>query len=85
MARAAKSSNTYDVIKKSSKWTSYKYEDKDTGFSLIENFDIDGEYYPDSTCIRYSDSTTKEFFYVPLSMESDFDTAIAAYKAAHAE
>ena len=85
MARAAKSSNTYDVIKKSSKWTSYKYEDKDTGFSLIENFDIDGEYYPDSSCIRYSDSTTKEFFYVPLSMESDFDTAIAAYKAAHAE
>ena len=36
-------------------------------------------------CIYYVDTLGKKTFYVPASMESDFDTAIAAYKAAHAE
>lgn len=85
LTRAIKDSTTYDKIIKSSKWTQYKYENRDIGFILIENFDSDGEYYFDSTCIRYRDTSTKELFYVPVSMESEFDQAIAAYKAAHAE
>ena len=32
-----------------------------------------------------TDDTNWYFYYVPVSMESDFDAAIAAYKAAHAE
>ena len=55
----------------------------DNGFVPIE-FD-DGEYSCGQSYIRYVDVSDKTVFNVPASMESDFDTAIAAYKAAHAE
>ena len=42
--------------------------------------DKDGEIY-----IRYIDEFDKVIFYIPIDMESDFDAAIAAYKAMYAE
>lgn len=55
----------------------------DNGFVPIE-FD-DGDYSDGQTYIRYVDVSDKNIFNVPKALESDFDTAIAAYKAAHAE
>ena len=53
----------------------------DTGFILVE-FDENNTYEDGQTYIRYRGNNN---YYVPVSMESNFDTAIAAYKAAHAE
>ena len=55
----------------------------DNGFVPIK-FD-DGDYSDGQSYIRYVDVSDKTVFNVPASMESDFDTAIAAYKAAHAK
>ena len=55
----------------------------DNGFVPIK-FD-DGDYSDGQSYIRYVDMSGNTVFNVPASMESDFDTAIAAYKAAHAE
>ena len=50
----------------------------------IENDDnVDASELGNVIYICYADSDT--YYYVPASMESKFDTAIAAYKAAHAE
>ena len=54
------------------------------GFIPVE-FNEYNTYEDGQTYIRYIDSSDKIVFYVPESMESDFDQAIAAYKAAHAE
>ena len=88
LARAKKNSNTFDVIRKSRRWASYEYGNKDTGFILIEDKDFDetGDYYPDNTCIQYKDESTFKLFYVPAGkIANDFNTAIAAYKATYAE
>lgn len=48
-------------------------------------FDENNTYEDGQTYIRYIDPSDKNVFNVPVSMESKFDQAIAAYKAAHAE
>ena len=50
----------------------------DTGFILVE-FDENNTYEDGQTYIRYRGDNN---YYVPVSMESDFDTAIAAYNNA---
>ena len=53
----------------------------DNGFVPVE-FDRDGEYSDGQSYIRYIDVSDKIVFNVPVSMESDLDTAIAAYNNA---
>ena len=53
----------------------------DNGFVPVE-FDRDGEYSDGQSYIRYIDVSDKIVFNVPVSMESDFDTAINAYNNA---
>ena len=53
----------------------------DNGFVPVE-FDGDGEYRDGQSYIRYIDVSDKIVFNVPVSMESDLDTAIAAYNNA---
>ena len=53
----------------------------DNGFVPVE-FDDDGEYSDGQSYIRYIDVSDKIVFNVPVSMESDLDTAIAAYNNA---
>ena len=62
-------------------YTDLIYKD---GFVPVE-FDENNTYEDGQTYIRYIDVSDKVIFYIPIDMESDFDTAIAAYKAAHAE
>lgn len=62
-------------------YTDLIYKD---GFVPVE-FDIGDEYKDGQTYIRYIDISDKVIFYIPESMESDFDAAIAAYKATYAE
>ena len=68
-------------------YNSFIYKNNEDGFVSVE-FDRDGEYKDGSSYTSYindTDDTNWYFYYVPVSMESDFDAAIAAYKAAHAE
>ena len=81
LARADKDDKQKSLLKDILKYTDLIYKD---GFVPIE-FDADGEYEDGQTYIRYIDVSDKVIFYIPIDMESDFDTAIAAYKAAHAE
>ena len=81
LARAVKDDKQKSLIKDISKYTDLIYKD---GFVPIE-FDIDGEYEDGQTYIRYIDVSDKVIFYIPIDMESDFDAAIAAYKATYAE
>ena len=53
----------------------------DNGFVPVE-FGRDGEYSDGQSYIRYIDVSDKIVFNVPVSMESDLDTAIAAYNNA---
>ena len=62
-------------------YTDLIYKD---GFVPVE-FDENKTYEDGQTYIRYIDVSDKVIFYIPIDMESDFDAAIAAYKAAHAE
>ena len=70
------------------------YKNNEDGFVEInfnlgnEHIDSDGQYNDGHSYISYindTDDTDWYLYYIPVSMESDFDTAIAAYKAAHAE
>lgn len=66
---------------------SFIYKSNEDGFVPVE-FDRDGEYKDGSSYTSYindADDTNWYLYYIPASMEPDFDTAIAAYKAAHAE
>ena len=91
LAKVGKSSITYSDIDKSAIFTLYRYKNADDGFIKIkfdpksEFIDSDGQYNDGQIYICYTNRFTKEQFYVPVNMESDFDAAIAAYKAAHAE
>ena len=53
----------------------------DNGFVPVK-FNKDGEYSDGQSYIRYIDVSDKIVFNVPVSMESDLDTAIAAYNNA---
>lgn len=81
LARAVKDDEPKSLIRDISKYTDLIYKG---GFVPIE-FDTDGEYEDEQTYIRYINVSDKIVFYIPIDMESDFDAAIAAYKAAHAE
>ena len=82
LARAVKDDDEpKSLIKDISGYTDLIYKD---GFGSIE-FDTDGEYEDGQTYIRYIDVSDKVIFYIPIDMESDFDAAIAAYKATYAE
>ena len=78
LARAVKDDKQKSLIKDISKYTDLIYKD---GFVPIE-FDIDGEYEDEQTYIRYINVSDKVIFYIPIDMESDFDTAITAYNNA---
>ena len=68
-------------------YSSFVYKNIEDGFVPVE-FDRDGEYKDGSSYISYindTDDTDWYLYYVPVSREHDFDQAIAAYKAAHAE
>ena len=68
-------------------YNSFVYKNSEDGFVPVE-FDRDGEYKDGSSYISYIndiDDTDWYLYYVPVSMKSDFETAIAAYKAVHAE
>lgn len=54
------------------------------GFIPVK-FDENNTYEDGSAYALYVDPSDKIIFYIPESMESDFDQAIAAYKAAYAE
>ena len=62
-------------------YTDLLYKD---GFVPIE-FTEKHTYEDGQTYIRYIDESDKVIFYIPIDMESDFDAAIAAYKATYAE
>ena len=91
LAKVGKSSITYSDINKSAIFTLYRYKNADDGFIKIkfdpksEFIDSDGQYNDGQIYICYTNRFTKEQFYVPVNMESDFDQAIAAYKATYAE
>ena len=91
LAKVGKSSITYSDIDKSAIFTLYRYKNADDGFIKIkfdpksEFIDSDGQYNDGQIYICYTNRFTKEQFYVPVNMESDFDQAIAAYKATYAE
>ena len=81
LARAVKDDELKSLIKDILKYTDLIYKD---GFVPIE-FNADGEYEDGQTYIRYIDVSDKVIFYIPIDMESDFDAAIAVYKATYAE
>ena len=61
------------------------YDINEHGF-VPAKFDETGDFIGNATgYIRYISPSVKTTFYVPESMGPDFDDAIAAYKAAHAE
>ena len=68
-------------------YNSFIYKNNEDGFVSVE-FDRDGEYKDGSFYTSYindTDDTNWYLYYVPKALESDFDIAIAAYKAAHTE
>ena len=80
LARADKDDEQKSLIKDISGYTDLIYKDGFVPIEFENNQYEDGRIY-----IRYIDVSDKVIFYIPIDMESDFDTAIAAYKAAHAE
>lgn len=64
-------------------YTDLIYKD---GFVPVEfDANYNNTYEDEETYIRYIDESDKVIFYIPIDMESDFDAAIAAYKAMYAE
>ena len=54
------------------------------GFVPVK-FDENNTYEDGQAYVLYADLSDKIIFYIPESIESDFDQAIVAYKATHAE
>ena len=82
LARAVKDDEQKSQLTDISYYTDLIYKD---GFVPVK-FDDDYHTYEDGeTYIRYIDVSDKVIFYIPIDMESDFDAAIAAYKATYAE
>ena len=80
LARAVKDDKQKSLIKDISEYTDLIYKD---GFVPVE-FE-NNQYEDGQTYIRYIDESDQVIFYIPIDMESDFDAAIAAYKATYAE
>lgn len=85
LARARKSKSKGITITTSKivdgDYNEFRYLNKEYGFILVEF--KNNQYEDGQTYIRYRDGNTH--YYVPENMESDFDSAIAAYKATYAE
>lgn len=74
LTRAIKDSKLYNVLNYSSKFASYRYENKEHGFVPVK-FDDSNQYKDGQTYVRYRDAFTKELFYVPVNMTEAFDNA----------
>ena len=81
LARAVKDDKLKSQLTDITDYTDLIYKD---GFVPIE-FTEKHTYEDGQTYIRYIDVSDKVIFYIPIDMESDFDAAIAAYKATYAE
>ena len=81
LARAVKDDELKSQLTDITDYTDLIYKD---GFVPIE-FTEKHTYEDGQTYIRYIDVSDKVIFYIPIDMESDFDAAIAAYKATYAE
>ena len=80
LARAVKDDEPESQLANISGYTDLIYKDGFVPVEFAKNTYEDGETY-----IRYIDESDKVIFYIPIDMESDFDTAIAVYKATYAE
>lgn len=74
LTRAIKDPKLYNVLNGSSKFASYRYENKEYGFVPVK-FDGSNQYKDGQTYVRYRDASTKELFYVPVDMVEAFDNA----------
>ena len=81
LARAVKDDELKSQLTDISGYTDLIYKD---GFVPVE-FDDHHTYEDGQTYIRYIDVSDEVIFYIPIDIESDFDAAIAAYKATYAE
>lgn len=84
LTRADKDEDNVTTIKKMLKYNSFIYKSNEDGFVPVE-FDKKNPYEDGQTYIRYIDDIDDAdwyLYYVPTSMESDFDAAIAAYNNA---
>ena len=79
LARAVKDDEQKSQLTDISYYTDLIYKD---GFVPVK-FDDNKTYEDGQTYIRYIDVSDKVIFYIPIDMESDFDAAIAAYKATY--
>ena len=77
LARARKAADQKTQLTDIAGYTDLIYKN---GFVPVE-FDKNNTYEDGQTYIHYIDSSDKIVFNVPVSMENDFDTAIAAYNA----
>lgn len=86
LAGADEFKDNVTTIVKTLNYNSFIYKSNEDGFVPVE---FDGNTYKDghsyTSYINDADDTNWYLYYIPASMEPDFDTAIAAYKAAHAE
>ena len=80
LARAVKDDEPESQLADISGYTDLIYKDGFVSVEFTEKTYEDGETY-----IRYIDESDEVIFYIPIDMESDFDAAIAAYKATYAE
>lgn len=84
LAGADEFEDNVTTIGKIQNYNSFIYKSNEDGFVPVE-FDRDGEYKDGSSYISYINDTDDAdwyLYYVPTSMESDFDAAIAAYNNA---
>lgn len=84
LAGADRFEDNVTTIGKILNYNSFIYKSNEDGFVPIE-FDTSGEYKDGSSYISYINDTDDAdwyLYYVPTSMESDFDAAIAAYNNA---
>ena len=84
LAGADKYEDNVTTIKKMLNYNSFIYKSNEDGFVPVE-FDRDGKYKDGSSYISYINDTDDAdwyLYYVPTSMESDFDAAIVAYNNA---
>lgn len=84
LAGADEFEDNVTTIGKIQNYNSFIYKSNEDGFVPVE-FDRDGEYKDGSSYISYindTDDADRYLYYVPTSMESDFDAAIAAYNNA---
>lgn len=84
LARADRFEDNVTTIRKMLKYNSFIYKSNEDSFVPVE-FDKNGEYKDGPSYISYINDTDDAdwyLYYVPTSMESDFDAAIAAYNNA---